>query len=184
MGEQIQAIAQRLSMLREALDITPEEMAKELDISVSEYLEYEAGKNDFAFSFLFGCANKLGVDIVDLLTGETPKLTYFSLVKDGEGLNIDRRKEYKYQHLAFFFKNKKAEPFHVTVAPGDNAEMHLNSHEGQEFDYVLKGSMRIRVDAQEAVVSAGDAVYYDSSRPHGMVCEGEEPCEFLAIIRK
>ena len=60
MGEQIQAIAQRLSMLREALDITPEEMAKELDISVSEYLEYEAGKNDFAFSFLFGCANKLG----------------------------------------------------------------------------------------------------------------------------
>ena len=29
MGEQIQAIAQRLSMLREALDITPEEMAKE-----------------------------------------------------------------------------------------------------------------------------------------------------------
>jgi len=121
---------------------------------------------------------------VDLLTGETPTLTYFSLVRKGEGLNIDRRKEYKYQHMAFFFRQKKAEPFHVTVTPEDNTEMHLNSHEGQEFNFILKGSMRIKVDAQETVLHEGDAVYYDSSRPHGMVCEGDEPCEFLAIIMK
>ncbi|MBE5781209.1 MAG: helix-turn-helix domain-containing protein [Clostridiales bacterium] len=184
MGEQIQAIAQRLSMLREAMDISAEDMAAELNITAAEYLEYEEGKHDFAFSFLFGCANKLGVDIVDLLTGETPKLTYFSLVRKGEGLNIDRRKEYKYQHMAFFFRQKKAEPFHVTVTPEDNTEMHLNSHEGQEFNFILKGSMRIKVDAQETVLHEGDAVYYDSSRPHGMVCEGDEPCEFLAIIMK
>ena len=183
MSEQIKAIAQRLSMLREILEIRPADMAAELGITESEYLEYEEGKHDFAFSFLFGCANKLGVDIIDLLTGDTPKLTYFSLVKKNEGLAIDRRKEYKYQHLAFFFRDKKAEPFHVTVEPGD-LEMHLNSHTGQEFNYILEGSMRIQVGEQEAVVTAGDAMYYDSSCPHGMVCEGDAPCRFLAIIMK
>ena len=184
MDKNIKLIAERIETMRDIMEISPEEMAQALGMTAEEYLEYETGEKDFAFSFLYTVANKLGVDITDLLTGESPRLSLFSCVRAGEGLAMERRKEYKYQHLAFFFKNKKAEPFHVTVAPGDNTEMHLNSHEGQEFDYVLKGSMRIRVDAQEAVVSAGDAVYYDSSRSHGMVCEGEEPCEFLAIIMK
>ena len=181
---QIEAIAARISMLREANDLTQQEMADTLGISLAEYNDYESGKNDFAFSFLYGCANKLGVDIVELITGEPPRLSFFSFVKKGEGLRIDRRKEYSYQHLAYFYKNKIAEPFHVTVAPKDNVTMPLNCHDGQEFNYILKGSMRIRVGNQEELLHQGDAVYYDSSMPHGMMAENGEPCEFLSIIMK
>ena len=130
MSDQIKAIADRLSALREIMEISEQDMANTLGISVEEYMEYEQGKRDFAFSMLYGAANKLGVDIVDLLTGDAPKLNQFSLVRKGEGLKIERRKEYKYQHLAFFFRNKHAEPFHVTVEPADR-DMHLNTHEGQ-----------------------------------------------------
>ena len=181
---QIAAIAARLSLLREANDVSEQEMADTLGIPLSEYQDYEAGKNDFAFSFLYGCANKLGVDIVELITGEPPRLSFFSYVKNGEGLRIDRRKEYSYQHLAYFYKNKMAEPFHVTVEPKDNQSMPLNCHEGQEFNYILKGSMRIQVGNQSAVLHEGDAVYYDSSMPHGMMAEGDAPCEFLSIIMR
>ena len=175
MSEQIKAIASRLRALREIMDISEEEMAQTLSVDVQTYRAYENGEH--------GCANKLGVDIIDLLTGDTPRLTSFSHVKKGEGLNIERNKEYKYQHLAFFFRNKRAEPFLVRVDPGEK-EMHLNTHDGQEFDYVLSGSMQMEIDGQRFIAEAGDAVYYDPQKPHGMVAVGNEPCEFLAIIVK
>ncbi|MDL2220347.1 cupin domain-containing protein [Eubacteriales bacterium OttesenSCG-928-N14] len=183
MSEQITAIAARLREMREIMDISTVEMAETLGIDLSTYEEYEEGKHDFSFSMLYGAANKLGVDIVDLLTGDRPKLTYFSLVKNGQGLDIERRKEYKYKHLAYFFKDKHAEPFLVTVEPG-NGEVHLNTHEGQEFNYVLCGSMFIQVGEMKVVLEQGDAVYYDSSVPHGMKAEGEQACDFLSIIIK
>ena len=183
MSDQIVAIAQRLRGLREIMEISQQEMAETLGVDVSVYDEYEQGMHDFAFSFLYGCANKLGVDIIELLTGEAPRLSYCSIVRRDEGLEIERRSEYKYQHLAYFFKNKKAEPFHVTVTPEDQS-LHLNAHDGQEFNYILKGSMLIKVGEEEAIVNEGDAIYYDSSKPHGMIAVNNAPCEFLAVIMK
>jgi quercetin dioxygenase-like cupin family protein len=184
MSEQILAIADRLKALREIMDVSEEDMAKTAGVSVEEYRSYESGEKDFAFSFLFGCANRLGVDIIDLITGDSPRLRSFSHVKKGEGLNIDRRKEYKYQHLAFFFRNKKAEPFLVRVTPEDNAQLHLNSHDGQEFNYILSGSMKMEIDGVGLIANEGDAVYYDAQQQHGMLANGDKPCEFLAIIVK
>jgi transcriptional regulator with XRE-family HTH domain len=184
MSEQIRAIAGRLAALREIMGISQEDMAQTLGVSADEYHAYENGERDFAFSFLFGCANRLGVDIVDLLTGDSPKLRSFSLVRRGEGLDIDRRKEYKYQHLAFFFKDKRAEPFLVRITPEDNTALHLNTHEGQEFNYILSGSMRMQIDGVPFVANEGDAIYYDAQKPHGMMANGDSACEFLAIIVK
>ncbi|MEG1990966.1 MAG: transcriptional regulator, partial [Christensenella sp.] len=87
--------------------------------SAEEYREYEAGEKDFSFSFLYTLANRFGVDITELLTGDNAKLKTFSLVRKGEGLKMERRKAYKYQHLAPIFKNRVMEPFLVTVEPKD-----------------------------------------------------------------
>jgi transcriptional regulator with XRE-family HTH domain len=76
-------IAQRIKDLREIMDVSIADMAKALGITEAQYLEYEAGKNDFSFSFLYSVAGKLGVDIVDLMTGEAPRLSVCSFVKKG-----------------------------------------------------------------------------------------------------
>ena len=46
-------------------------MAKALDISEQEYREYEKGETDFSFSFLYTVANVLGINITDLILGES-----------------------------------------------------------------------------------------------------------------
>jgi transcriptional regulator with XRE-family HTH domain len=184
MEKKIMMIAERIQALREIMDISAKEMAAAVGIGEAQYLEYEEGKHDFTFSFLYSVANKLGVDIVDLMTGETPRLSVCSLVKNGEGLKMERRKEYKYEHLAYIFKNKKMEPFMVTVEPKDtDARDHLNAHEGQEFDYVVEGSMILHIDKQEVRVDTGDAVYFDAKHPHAMEAV-DGACKFLAIIAK
>ena len=85
MDEKILMIAQRLEALREIMGVSAADMAAATKTSEDEYLEYEKGSKDFSFSFLFSAANRLGIDIVDLMTGETPRLSVCSVVKKRTG---------------------------------------------------------------------------------------------------
>lgn len=184
MNENIRVIAARIADLRDILGLSAEETARKSGIDLQEYLAYEKGEKDFSFSHLFNIASTLGVDISDLLTGESPKLKGYILTRSGKGLAFERRKAYKYQHLAYNFRDKKAEPFIVTVEDdGSTTGKTAHSHEGQELDYVLEGHMKIVLSGNELYLGPGDSVYYDSSLPHAMYAiEGD--ARFIAVVIK
>jgi quercetin dioxygenase-like cupin family protein/DNA-binding XRE family transcriptional regulator len=187
METRILEIAERIKGLREMMDLTAEEMARAVGVSVEEYVRHEEGKQDFNFTFLYRCADKFGVDIVELLTGENPHLSFYSIVRAGEGLDIKRRKGFQYEHLSYRFKGKIAETFLVTApyfAEEQNESIHLSTHAGQEFDYIISGSLKVQMENHTEVLHAGDAIYYDSSRGHGMIAAGGEDCVFLAVVMR
>ncbi|NLX64953.1 MAG: helix-turn-helix transcriptional regulator [Clostridiaceae bacterium] len=185
MNEMIFEIAQRIRGLREDFGISVSEMAQLVEVSKEEYLSYEEGKRDFSFTFLYKVAVRLGLDISELLTGSSPTLSVYTHVKKGKGLAIERRKGFKYQSLAYLFKNRNAEPF-IVEAPYDEAadkgEILQRSHDGQEFDYILSGSLKVRIDDHEFIMEEGDSVYYDATRKHGMVATNGKDCVFLAVV--
>ena len=184
MNDTIQTIAVRICDLREICGMTQEEVASASGIEPDIYKEYEAGERDFSFSHLFNIATTLGVDISDLLTGESPKLMGYILTRNGKGLAFDRRKAYHYQHLAYNFKDKKAEPFIVTVEyDGKLDGKTAHSHEGQEFDYVLEGHMKVVLGGNEVYLGPGDSLYYDSSIPHAMYAVDAD-ARFIAVVIK
>ena len=182
--EQLGLIALRIRDLRDIAGLSTDEVAKRTGIQLAEYEAYETGTRDFSFSHLFNIADVLGVDISDLLTGESPKLHGYILTRDGQGLKFNRREQYIYHHLAYNFRDKLAEPFIVTVSqdePGTEKQAH--SHEGQEFDYVLQGKLKINLGGNELYLQAGDSLYYDSALPHVMYAlEGD--CRFIAVVVK
>ena len=185
LNSKIAEIAERIKGLRELLGVTSTEMAELLGLSESEYAEYETGTKDFSFSLLYEIALKLGVDITELITGEMPKLSRFSLIRAGEGLPIERRKGFAYQHMAYLFKNRISEPFFVTAKYDPSLEtkpIAISSHAGHEFDYVLKGRLKVQIENHIMELSPGDAVYYDAHCSHGMIAVGGENCDFLAVI--
>ena len=96
----IKEVAERIRLLREDCDFTMQEMADATGRSVAEYAAQESGNQDLSFTFLYKCAEKLGVDVIELLTGETPHLRGYSLVRKGEGLSIKRRAGFEYLHKA------------------------------------------------------------------------------------
>ncbi len=55
----------------------------------------------------------------------------------------------------------------MTVQPdtGPVVPFALNSHPGQEFNYVLNGTVKIVIGKHEMVLHEGDALYFDSSSP-------------------
>lgn len=181
-SEQIKMIAARMRELREIAGYSYEEVASMLNVSTDEYISYENAAQDIPIGFLNEFANRFNVDLTELLTGKSPKLTRYALVRSGKGVNVERRAPYKYQSLAYNFINKKAEPFLVTVMPNGSSEISLNTHPGQEFNYVVEGTLMIVIDGKEFILNKGDSLYFDSNLPHGMKALGNQTAEFLAII--
>ena len=183
----IKEVAGRIRALREDFDLTMQEMADATGRSVAEYAAQESGEQDLSFTFLYKCAKKLGVDVIELLTGETPHLKGYSLVRAGDGLSIKRRAGFEYLHKAPHLGNKLAEPFVVTapyLEEEQDKPIHLSYHKGNELDYIISGKLRFAYENNVEEVGPGDVLMYDSGRGHGMIAIGGEPCVFLAIVMK
>jgi len=183
MQEKIKEIADRIKELREISDISVDEMADRLDMDTGSYQIYEAGETDIPASILYRISSGLKVDMSVLLTGEDPRMHVFTVTRKDKGVSVERRKEYKYQSLASNFVHKKAEPFVVKVEPKpEGTEMSMNSHPGQEFNFVLEGTLKVFIHNNEIVLEEGDSIFFDSNYPHSMAAVGGKSAKFLAII--
>jgi transcriptional regulator with XRE-family HTH domain len=186
MEPKIAEVAERICSLRETEGYSQEEVAKAIGISVEEYVEIELGRKDFSLSLLYKCAKKLGVDSMELLSGESPKLTGYAIDRKGDIIPTEEHDGFIYRHLASNFKHKTIVPLLVT-APyvGDqSAEMPLSTHEGQEFDYILKGKLQFRYGKHVEILGPGDSVFYDSGKEHCLTAPEKGGCKFIAIVIK
>jgi len=181
MNTQIRQIAQRLHGLRESLDLTTEEVASKCGVSQVEYEKYESGNSDIPMSFICEVAQSFGVETTALISGNDPHSLAYFVTRKGTGTSVERYKAYKYQSLAHGFRNAKAEPFEVTVEPND-LPFHLNSHLGQEFNFILEGNMQLQIGGNDITLYEGDSIYFDSTKPHGMKALNGKKVKFLAVI--
>ena len=74
MNEQIQQIAARLAGLRDALEITPEEIAQVCQLTPAQYLELESGTVDIPVGVLHRVSQTYGIDLTTLMFGDDPKI--------------------------------------------------------------------------------------------------------------
>ncbi len=183
MKEQLIEMGLRLADLRETKDVSQEEIAERLNIPLEEYQAYENGERDFSFSFMYNVATILEVDVFNLLSGTSPKLNDCAVVRRGHEFYIKKEGAYDYKHLAYTFKNKKAEPFFVSCEPGEE-DKELHSHEGQEFNFILSGKMLFKIGSMSYELNKGDSVYFNSKIPHGIKVLGDTPVKFLAFVMK
>ena len=187
MEDMLKEVGGRIKTLREIMDITQEDMAKRTNVTLSDYQALEDGKMDFSFTFIYKCAQNFQVDVTDILKGSSPTLTSYSVTRKGGGLPITRRKGFSYNNLAPMFKNKQAEPFHVRapyVEEEQSRPIKLSTHEGQEFDYILSGTLKVRVENHTVLLREGDSIMYDSSHSHGMIATDGGDCIFIAVVIK
>lgn len=180
--EQIEQVARRLKGLRDALDLSVEEIAGQCGIPAELYISYEEGNADIPVSFLHRLAGNYGVELTALLFGEEPKMASYFVTRAGKGVKAERTKAYSYQDLAAGFAHRNLSPFIVTVEPAGDKPMTFNTHQGQEFNYVLEGCMEIVIGSNTITLNAGDSIMFDAQRPHGMRASGNSPVKFLAII--
>ena len=97
MEEAIKQIGERLKGLREALDISVQEMAETCGISEEKYLKMETGESELSVSKLYKVSHKYDVSLDALMFGEEPRMNSYFLTRKGKGMSVERRYAYKYQ---------------------------------------------------------------------------------------
>ena len=168
--------------LRDVLDIPAEEVAEVIGIDVDKYLRIEQGEADITISNLMKIAHKYGVSAEELMFAEAAHMKSYFVVRKGQGMSVERTKAYKYQSLVSGFVDHKADVFIVTVEPKPGVRsIYKNSHAGQEFNLVLEGAMELYIGGKTIVLEEGDSIYFDSSKPHGMLAIGHKAVKFLAF---
>jgi len=175
-------IAARLRGAREAAGLTVEAAAQALKLEAAAYAAFESGASDLSMGLLPQIAALFGVETAAILTGGDSHARVFSVTRRGKGAVVSRRAAYHYENLAAGFAGPRMEPFIVTVDPKPDEPFHLNSHAGQEFDLVVRGTLELMIDGHTVVLEEGDSIYYDATRPHGMRALANRPARFLAII--
>ncbi len=182
MDQAYKDIAPRLRGLRDALDMTVEEMAAKTGASAAQVAQYESGEVEIPVGYLLKVSHCCQVDLTVLISGVESHLKGFSLVRKGEGLAVERRKDYDYKSLAYRFAGRKMEPFLITVPPKDEKDLNMVSHSGQEFIHVMEGRLEIRVGAEVLALEPGDSLYFDSQNPHALRGLDGKEARFLDVI--
>jgi len=183
MNEEIKQIAERLKGLREVLELSVEDVSGTCDLTPEKYLEIESGSVDISVSILHRISQAYHVELTTLMFGDEPKMSAYFVTRKGKGVSVERTKAYKYQSLAAGFARRKADPFMVIVHPKlDTEPIYLNSHAGQEYNFVISGRLLVRINGKDIILEEGDSVYFNSELPHGMKALDGKEVKFLAII--
>ena len=182
---QLMEIALRIREMREILGYSKQKMADMTEVSEETYRLYETGTVDLPFTFMHKCAKVFGLEITDLLEGQSAKLSGYTVTRRGKGLVTASEDGITIQDMAPMFRKKLATPYWVTYQYSSelqNLPIHTTTHAGQEFNLVIKGAMRIKVGDHVEVLREGDSIFYKSSTPHGMIAIDGQDCVFLSMI--
>jgi len=193
MDEKLAQIPGRIKELREILEISAMDMAKDIHIPLETYNNYENGEQDIPISVLNNIAGRLGIDMTVIITGEDPRMKSAAVCRKGKGVQIERYPGYEFSSLAYNFKGRTMEPLLVLLDSSRPPAAQV-SHSGQEFNYVVEGSMKVTVGKAEYILSEGDSIYFDATLPHSQsavpVPEGGAPeggicvARFITIIQE
>ena len=182
MDNNLTQIPSRIKELREVLEISAIDMARDIGIPFETYEQYEAGTLDISISALYKIAHRLGADLTVLLTGEEAKMETASVCRKGKGVEVERYPGYEFSSLAYNFKGRTMEPLLVYLDPAKESAAPV-SHSGQEFNYVVEGAVKVKVGPREYLLDTGASIYFDARLPHGQAAAGG-PARFITIIQE
>ena len=161
MEGKISEVAARIRELREIMGLSTEEMAARTDVTHEEYLDFESGKSDFHFTFIYKCSLVFGVDLTDLMEGRSARLSSYTVTRAGQGQLTVQEGGIEIRNLAPAFRNRIAEPHWVRYAYDPDEQdcpIELVTHSGQEFDFILSGKLKIQVGDHAEILGSGDSI--------------------------
>lgn len=112
-----------------------------------------------------------------------------SVTREAERIKVERRPhqekgEVNYVYVALETKktDKNMEPFLVEFQSQETNEMVFQSHDGEEFLYVMEGKIEFRTIDRVEVLEPGDSIYFESDLSHSFRCVSDSPAKALAVI--
>ena len=172
---------------RTSKGLTLRELAGRVGMPYSTLSKLENGKMSLTYDKLIRLAQGLGIDLQDLVIGKGNQPASSapgrrSVTRVGEELLADS-KSYTHFYPAADLLGKMMTPILIDVQATSLDEMGgLVRHSGEEFLYVLRGSMELCSDLYTPLpLGPGDCVYFDSAMAHAYIRTSDVPCVVLSV---
>lgn len=177
-------LAVRLRAIREREGLTLAQVAKRAGLSVSMLSKVENGKTQLTYDKLVQLARGLSIDISELFSSSQERMLPGRRVINRSGsAECVSTKNYDYHLLSSELSKKQLIPIFAINKSFDIKEFpELLSHSGEEFTYVISGSIKFYSEAYEPVVlNPGDSVHFDSTMRHAYVSIGDQPARVISV---
>ena len=181
-------IGGKIKDLREKNFYTLQDLAAKTGIAKSSLSEIETDEIMPPVATLLKLAKALNVGMAHFFRDEVPA-EKISLTHPQERVKIKQRPhhregevDYIYESLEARMPAKHMEPLLVEFVPMKTAEMVFTSHEGEEFLFLLEGKIEFRTNDRVEKLSAGDALYFDSSQNHSFRSLTKSKARALVVV--
>jgi len=177
-------LAQKLAEIRASRRLTLREIQSLTGIPASTLSKVQNGQATLSYEALVRLAQGLGIEVSDLFTRRTVdvKAGRRAITKRGAGLD-EATQSYRFHLLCSDLVHKKMNPAILEITARTLRDAGgLSRHEGEEFIFVLSGTVDIySEDYTPARLQSGDALYLDSTSAHAYVNVGEQHARLLAV---
>jgi transcriptional regulator with XRE-family HTH domain len=168
-----ESLGARLRARRKAIGKTMQQVAEEANLTIGFISQIERGISSPSLASLYNVAKALDAS-VDMFVSQAPARSHSVVTHAGERptFKVDGTSRY-YEFLERGFADAKLNACLSHVPPGHASEM--MSHEGEDFVYLVSGTMLYEVDGVQYDLKAGDTLHFDSRKPHRGTNVGTDP---------
>lgn len=183
-------IGEKIKNVREMKNISIEDMAGRSGLSEEQIRRIEENEDFPSLAPLIKIARVLGVRLGTFLDDQQelgPVVCRREERENTEGIgfsnnDVAKHKYMSYHALSHDKSGRHMEPFFIDIEPSKNADFTFSTHEGEEFIYVIAGSIEINYGKDTYSLNEGDSIYYDSIVAHHVHAANEKPAKILGII--
>lgn len=174
--------ARKIASLRKDSNMTLKTLGEAAGLSGAYLSRVENGKTAINIANLSKVAHALGVELAAFFESEQ-RNTPLVLKRAGEGKRIRFRSRHgiKARLLADDKRDKLMEPIWLDISSAKK-DTPLQSHSGQEFIYVLKGSFRLSYAKELIKLNEGDSILFDSHVDHAALAIPGVDCQAITVV--
>lgn len=180
-------VGEHVRALREANGLTLQELAEKTGFSAALLTQIENRMSSPPLGMLVRFANVFETSVSTLIGGKEER--EFSIVRRDErqvtsrvGMKEGIRSAYSYEALGSGKAGRRMEPFLVHLSPKDGSHVVKSVHEGEEFLYVLSGTVEVMLGNLSDILQEGDCIYYNSTTPHHVHSADGYKALILAVL--
>ena len=176
-------IGRALQRLRKNNNLTLAAVSAKTGVAISTLSKIENNQSSPNFDVLTRLADGLGLDLLALLGESFYTFAHGArtVTRANEGVRYQTPLG-AYEALSSEIAMKALQPVLVRVPAGRNEPLAMSTHAGEEFIFILRGSVRFYMEPYSpSVLRQGDSVHFDSLMPHGFVALGDEEALMLSV---
>jgi transcriptional regulator with XRE-family HTH domain len=171
-------IGQKIKFLRQAANLTQEELADRCELSKGFISQVERNMTSPSIATLIDLLESLGTDLPRFFQEPADEKVVFT--PDDFAVKVDQEAGNEICWLVPNAQKNEMEPILVTLAPGGSTYPD-NPHEGEEFGYVLDGQVVVNLGSRKLKARKGDSFLIRPSEPHQLQNPGRRPTRILWI---